>query len=78
MFINWFYIHIKILCHFLFKQANRILLSYYLIHKEGITKRIDRLIINKNKKQIWIIDYKLSQINEEDYNDQIKEYIFLR
>ena len=39
----------------------------------GDTKRIDRLIVKKSSA--WVIDYKSSRDNEDEYRTQLKEYI---
>jgi ATP-dependent helicase/nuclease subunit A len=40
----------------------------------GDLKRLDRLIINKDSKTVWIIDYKLAADDHNTYREQIKEY----
>ena len=39
----------------------------------GDLKRIDRLIVKE--REVWVVDYKSSQLNKDEQHKQIKEYI---
>jgi ATP-dependent exoDNAse (exonuclease V) beta subunit len=45
-----------------------------ITNKHGDLKRIDRLMVNQKKKEIVIVDYKLSCDDESKDKDQVNEY----
>ncbi len=44
-----------------------------LVNSEGLTRRIDRLIVKQN--EIWVIDYKSSREGHQKFVGQIREYV---
>jgi len=44
-----------------------------VVNSFGHTKRIDRLIVKD--KEVWIVDYKSSLDAQDEYEDQVKEYM---
>jgi ATP-dependent helicase/nuclease subunit A len=56
------------------KEAE-VLCEQEIINRFGDTKRIDRLLIFKDK--VWIVDFKTSHSNQEEYKTQLQEYELL-
>jgi len=46
-----------------------------IVNQYGHTKRIDRMIVKE--KELWIVDFKLSQLEGAEYHDQVREYMEL-
>ncbi len=58
---------------FFFLKGGRVYTEKEIVTKSGQTRRIDRLIIKK--KEMWIIDYKVSYSSIKDDEKQMKEYM---
>ncbi|MBI3602162.1 MAG: UvrD-helicase domain-containing protein [Candidatus Omnitrophica bacterium] len=54
------------------KDDTEVFCEQEIVNRFGDTKRIDRLMIFKNK--IWIIDFKTGRAEGEKYHKQMKEY----
>jgi len=54
------------------KDGAQVFCEQEIVNRFGDTKRIDRLMVFKDK--IWIIDFKTSRAQEEKHRKQMKEY----
>ena len=62
----------KSLKNFFYVDEGVVFAEKEIVTAQGLTRRIDRLIIKK--EEIWIIDYKSSHYNKGEQHQQIQEY----
>jgi ATP-dependent exoDNAse (exonuclease V) beta subunit len=61
--------------NFFYLQEGMVFTEYELVNRWGHSKRIDRIIITS--QEVWIVDYKLSRLVQDDYHQQVREYMNL-
>ncbi|MEK6568534.1 MAG: hypothetical protein AABZ27_07360, partial [Candidatus Omnitrophota bacterium] len=57
---------------FFFLSSARVFQEKELVDRYGRTKRIDRLIVRDD--EFWVIDYKSSKVEAQEYQKQVLEY----
>ena len=58
-----------------FSEEYEILTEYSLWLDDGSMKRVDRLMVDRERKLVWIIDFKSGSIESDDQLDEYKEIL---